>query len=167
MTVIQARRCRAKFESRRNYNQSFSMSSSEYAISLIAAGVAILVLTIYPFLRNSIDRGKQRRTMSHMRDIGGALDSYYLDFRTYPITESTVSELKKEMEEYLGVIPMEDDWGSKFRYQSNGMSYTIISLGKDRSLDGPRILPGLISNFSNDLVYSNGAFVCFPEGCRF
>jgi hypothetical protein len=42
--------------------------------------------------------------------------------------------------------------------------YTIMSFGKDRQHHESPIYYGIIDNFSNDTVFSNGVFVAFPEG---
>ncbi|MCI0446400.1 type II secretion system protein GspG [bacterium] len=136
----------------------------EAAISILMAAIALVVISIYPNLQNAINRGKQRRMMSDMRSMGEAINAYHLDFGGYPPGKSTVEEIQKDLEGYMDKVPLQDEWGNKYLYRSDGSTYyTILSWGKDRVMDNTSIYQGLVTSYSNDIVFSNGLFVSFPE----
>ena len=102
--------------------------------------------------------------MADMRDLGEAINRYYLDHHRYPSGKSSIEEIQKEIEPYIDNVPLHDEWGNQYLYRSNGSTYyTIISWGKDRMIDNAAIYHGLVTSYENDIVYSNGAFVSFPE----
>jgi hypothetical protein len=61
-----------------------------------------------------------------------------------------------------------DGWGTFLRYGSDapGNNYAIRSFGRDKAVDGSTVC-GTTTNFNNDIVYSNGTFVQWPEGTQF
>lgn len=125
----------------------------------------MLALCVYPPLQSSINRGKQKRMMADMRSINEAVEAYHVDFNTYSPGKSTVEEIRKHIGLYMDDLPLEDGWGNNYLYWSDGLtSYTIISFGKDRVQDGPLIYHGVVTSFSNDIVFSNGVFISFPPG---
>jgi type II secretory pathway pseudopilin PulG len=132
--------------------------------ALIATVVAAIVV---PNFLNALNRGKQKRAMSDLREIGIAMDEYYENYKSYPVGTSTrLSGIQAEFARaHIYNLPLQDRWGGDFLYYSDGnSSYTIISTGKDHKLDGPNIYPSLIVEFNNDIVFSNGSFVTLPEG---
>jgi Type II secretion system (T2SS), protein G len=147
-----------------NEDAAVPHQTSGIMISIFAVTIAMLVICIYPNFKNSIDRGKQRRMMADIRSIGEAINGYHLDYGGYPPGKSTVEEIQKDIEGYIDKVPMQDEWGNKYLYRSDGSTwYTILSWGKDRTMDNPSIYQGLVTSYSNDIVFSNGSFVSFPE----
>ena len=141
------------------------LQTFEAAICILMAAIALIVISIYPNIQNAINIGKQRRMMADIRAIGGAVESYREDFKVYPAGKTAVEKIRKELEAYLDEeLPVKDEWGNQYMYISDGLaSYTIMSFGENRAQDGPTTYQGLVTSFSNDIVYSNGAFVSFPE----
>lgn len=137
----------------------------EAAISISMAAIAFIVILIYPTLQNAINRGKQKRVMADIRTVASAVESYHEDFNAYPVGKTAVENIRKELDSYLEKeLPVKDEWGNQYIYISDGVtSYTIISFGKDRAQDGPIIYQGLVTTYSNDIVFSNSSFVSFPE----
>ncbi len=103
-----------------------------------------------------------------MRALGTAIESYGVDHKAFPPGNSTVSAISRYLEPtYIKKVPKKDAWGNLFLYQSSsdGQSYTIISYGKDRQRDsGGENYLGPITRFTNDIRFSNGIFIAFPEG---
>jgi Type II secretion system (T2SS), protein G len=104
--------------------------------------------------------------MADIRAIAGAVESYHKDFKVYPAGKTTLEKIRKELEAYLEEeLPVKDEWGNQYIYRSDGLaSYTIMSFGKDREQDGPIIYQGIVFTFENDMVFSNGTFITFPDG---
>jgi general secretion pathway protein G len=130
--------------------------------TIVATLVAALVI---PNLLNAMNRGKQKRTMSHLRKIGSAIEEYHADYKSYPVGSSTtLSGIQTELaRSHIYNLPLQDCWGGEFLYNSDGKTYTVISSGKDQKLDR-RTVRGMIEQFNNDIVFSNGSFVSFPWG---
>jgi len=63
--------------------------------------------------------------------------------------------------------PKIDGWGTFLRYGSDGPgnNYAIQSYGRDKA--SSTINCGTTTNFNEDIVYSNGTFVQWPEGTQF
>ena len=65
-------------------------------------------------------------------------------------------------------VPWLDGWGRPYRVISTTSVYTITSYGSDGVPDGPdvpRPAPnGGTTDFRNDLVFSTGSFIQFPDG---
>src|SRR5262245_8587060 len=141
----------------------------EVAISIIMIATAMVAVSIYPDLENAIDRGKQKRVMADFRTIETALDSYHDDFNLYQHGNTTVESLRKELEPYLEKeLPVKDEWGNQYIYRSDGRnSYTIMSFGKDREQDGPKIYYGIVYTFANDIVFSDGYYITIQDSCCF
>ncbi|MBI3447802.1 MAG: prepilin-type N-terminal cleavage/methylation domain-containing protein, partial [Acidobacteria bacterium] len=55
---------------------------------IVVAIIGIIAAIAIPNLLNAIDRGKQKRTMSDMRSVGTAVESYAVDNNFYPIQKS-------------------------------------------------------------------------------
>jgi hypothetical protein len=148
-----------------NKDAAVPHQTSGSMLSIVMAAIAILVISIYPNFKSAINRGKQKRMMADMRNLGEAIDAYHKDSERYPPGKSTIEEIQKEINPYIDNVPLQDEWGNKYLYRSDGSTYyTIISGGKDRMIDNPSIYHGLVTSYENDIAYSNGAFVSFPEG---
>ncbi len=145
-------------------HQTFEITST-----ILVVTIAALLISIYPDFKHGINRGKQRRMMADIRAIARAVESYHDHFKVYPAGKTTVEKIRKELEAYLEEeLPVKDEWGNQYIYRSDGLaSYTIMSFGKDREQDGPIIYQGIIFTFENDMVFSNGSFITFPDGCFF
>lgn len=107
------------------------------------------------------------RNLAEMRAVGTAVEAYGVDHQTYPPGNFTVSALRSYLEPvYIKKLPTKDTWGNQFLYEStdDGQSYTITSYGKDHKADLPSNYRGVITRFTNDITFSNGSFVAFPEG---
>jgi general secretion pathway protein G len=136
------------------------------AILGIVAAIAI------PNLVTATERSKQQQTMSEMRAIGVALEAYAGDNKGYP-KATNIEELRPLLEpKYIESLPSKDGWRREFRYDllPGGISlYALSSAGKDGVFEhelGQRYEGGTTTDFDNDIVYSAGAFVTYPEALR-
>ena len=135
---------------------------------IVVAIIGIIAAIAIPNLLNAIQRGKQKRTMADMRAIGTAVEAYAVDNNFYPGGASAVSTITSVLEpKYIRNMPTTDAWTFPIDYLASGtppQDYTIHSYGKDQSAEG--IVAGATTNFNNDIVFSGGTFVEFPEGSQ-
>jgi type II secretory pathway pseudopilin PulG len=120
---------------------------------------------------------QQEKTVDAIRDLGTAIEAYKLVEGKYPVaTSGHIEEIKGLLvPKYLASFPEEDGWGNEIEYycaQPEG-PYYIISLGSDKERDvglyhSNRLPSGLgfnvIRTFKEDIIFSNGEFVRYPEG---
>jgi type II secretory pathway pseudopilin PulG len=145
---------------------------------IVGGFIAIAILGILsaiaiPNFLTAMQRSKQKRTMADMRFIGTALESYAVDNKEYPKATS-IEELRPLLEpKYITRLPAKDGWEHEFRYGllSGGVTdlYTLTSAGKDGLFEhepGERYEAGTTTDFDNDIVYSSGAFVTYPEALQ-
>jgi general secretion pathway protein G len=138
---------------------------------IVVAIIGIIAAIAIPNLLNAIQRGKQKRTMSDIRSIGTAVESYQVD-NGFPISQTTLGNISTIgaylMPTYIKILPTQDAWKKDVQYIGGptlGDTYTVRSYGKDRS-DDTNNTQGSTNNFNNDIVYSNGQFTIWPEGTQ-
>ena len=138
---------------------------------IVVAIIGIIAAIAIPNLLNAIDRGKQKRTMSDMRSVGTAVESYAVDVNFYPIATSMANIVGTTLgiqPTYIKVAPQKDGWGGTLTYGSDsggtGSDYTIKSLGKDKKASSAS--SGPTNDFDCDIIYQNGTFVAYPEGVQ-
>lgn len=149
-------------------------------IVVVLVGVAIvgiLAAIAIPNLLTAMQRSKQKRTMADIRSVATAVEAYATDHKQYP-NAIDVSGLSGELTPtYIRMLPAVDGWGHPLHYDawvSQGTvldSYAIGSGAKDgvflhQSLRDYLAHPGRTQNFNDDIVYSNGSFVQYPEGIQ-
>jgi general secretion pathway protein G len=144
---------------------------------IVIAIIGILAAIAIPNLLNAVARGKQKRTMADMRSVATALEAYAVDYNIYPpatcsgnafTTYGTALALDTGLSSivptYISQVPRQDGWGRAYLYNlgEGSASYNLVSLGKDGSAGTPACGP--TTNFNDDIIYSNGAFLQWPEG---
>ena len=149
-------------------------------IVVVLVGVAFLGIfaaIAIPNLLTAMQRSKQKRTMADIRSVATAVEAYAADHKQYP-NAIDVGGLSSELTPtYIRAVPAVDGWGHSLHYDawvSQGStldSYAIGSGGKDGvflhdSLRDYLAHPGVTRNFNDDIVYSNGSFVQYPEGIQ-
>ncbi|HZE88834.1 MAG TPA: type II secretion system protein GspG [Verrucomicrobiae bacterium] len=140
---------------------------------IVVAIIGIIAAIAIPNLLNAIDRGKQKRTMSDMRSVGTAVESYAVDNNYYPIQKSMAAvnggSAGMNVEPvYIKIAPTKDGWGGTLLYGSDaagaGSDYTIVSYGKDKKQSTSSA--GATNAFDCDIIYQNGTFTAYPEGVQ-
>lgn len=136
----------------------------------IVAIIGILAAIAVPNLLTAMERAKQKRTQADIRSIGTAVETYSTDNNEYP------RSLDELVPKYISRVPSVDGWGHRFDYscvteaEGRCTAYAIRSAGKDLRFEHADIrvampsAPRSTTNFDCDIVYSNGAFVEYPEG---
>lgn len=135
---------------------------------IVVAIIGIIAAIAIPNLLNAIQRGKQKRSMADARAIGTAAEEYAVDNNLYPAGGSDVSALTTLLEPtYITHMPLRDGWNVPFDYIVNStyQAYTIFSYGKNGTAEGS-IFMGKTTSFCNDIVFSNGQFIMWPEGVQ-
>lgn len=133
----------------------------------------VAIAAMVPNWLDAVERARTMWTMADIRRIATAAERYAVDHNAYPVAQS-MDELSAVLEPtYIDSLPRRDQWGSSYRYstrdvQASGpQEYLIISLGSDGVAEPyepwgyPR---GATVDYRNDIVYSQGAFVRYPEG---
>lgn len=131
----------------------------------IASAVAI------PNLMQATTMGKQKVTMSDIRTLSVAIESYIVDSGVAPFA-SDMDELSKKLSPfYIKNTPLKDGWGNKFLYKhgtgEKSSFYSIASPGKDGIFEGweqsgyYKIISK--NDFNKDIILSNGEFIYYPE----
>jgi type II secretion system protein G len=148
---------------------------------IVVAIIGIIVAIAIPNLLNAIQRAKQRRTMGDMRTSATAIEAYAVDMNRYPPSAayslpSGITTFTHTMgvmsfyvsPTYIKAVPLSDGWNSWFLYEIDtvGSAYAIASYGKDGVATGATAPAGPTTDFNQDIVYSNGSFLQWPEGVQ-
>jgi len=136
---------------------------------IVVAIIGIIAAIAIPNLLNAIQRGKQKRTMSDMRSIGTAVESYQVDNGVPPnVADGTVfAALTNYMSPtFIKLLPATDAWKANmvWLHATSGDEYSVVSYGKDRTAQAAIL--GANTLFMNDIYYSNGQFTAYPEGTQ-
>jgi type II secretion system protein G len=147
---------------------------------IVIAIIGILAAIAIPNLLNAVQRGKQKRTMSDMRALATAVEAYAVDNNVYPaatcnpglFTQGTYNALNLTSftnlsPTYIAQPPKTDGWGHFMLYAIDGTSnnYAILSWGRDNATSA--INCGTTTNFNDDILYSDGTFIQWPEGTQY
>lgn len=154
-----------------------------YRMLRIAAGLTLVLLPVgfvVSSLLPAINHRRQQQTMADMRMIATAWEARATDTNSYSVGASgksrserrvTTADLARALEpKYILHLPRADGWGTEFQFitgdeeiAGQAQIYKVRSLGSDRRPDRIANLTGSTTNFEDDILYSNGSFVRFPE----
>jgi len=148
---------------------------------LLFSLVAFFALCAVPRTVQVRTRSRQKQTTADMRAIAVAWEARATEIRSYsvgahhrqqPAERITTADLARALEpKYIRKLPRTDGWGTEFQfstsdYEADGSAgtYIIRSLGSDARADTvSNIASGPTLNPADDLIYSNGSFVRYPE----
>jgi general secretion pathway protein G len=148
---------------------------------IVIAIIGILAAIAIPNLLNAVQRGKQKRSMSDMRALATAVEAYAVDNNQYPAAACALgiwttadvalgtNSFTNLTPTYIAQPPRVDGWGQFFRFGSDaaGNNYGIGSSGRDKTFTGTGAATcGTTTNFNDDIYYSNGTFIQWPEGTQ-
>ena len=150
---------------------------------IVIAIIGILAAIAIPNLLNAVQRGKQKRSMSDMRALATAIESYAVDNNYYPSAAAgncnpglftanfpggtlALTSFTNLQPTYIAQVPRLDGWGRFFRYATgnNNNDYRIESGGRDGSPGN--LVCGTTTDFNDDIVYADGTFIQWPEGTQ-
>jgi general secretion pathway protein G len=134
---------------------------------IVVAIIGIIAAIAIPNLLNAIDRGKQKRTMADLRSMGTAIEESSIANNFYPAA-TTVALLEAEVSPaYMRKLPERDGWGVDIFVDSQPSEYTLASCGKGATTCSAYTLIGTggkTTTFADDIIFSGGSFVQWPEG---
>lgn len=158
---------------------------------IVVAIIGILAAIAIPNLLSALQKAKQKRTMTDMRTVGTAWEARATDLNRYNAagTISAVTLCSKSytnanvvgalVPTYIKLLPSDDAWTNQLRFRGDAAfgdvapanNYMIWSAGRNGSSDGSTgfetdPVGGATTNFNNDIIFSNGVFVQYPEGVQ-
>jgi type II secretion system protein G len=138
---------------------------------IVVAVIGILATIAIPNLLNAVQRGKQKRSMTDLRAVGTACETYAIDHDVIvsQSPEGNLVTVSSSLEPtYMKTSPDRDAWDAYIRYEGSGREYTVTSYGRDRIAGGGGSVAanGATTDFDDDMVFSGGIFVQFPEGAQ-
>ncbi len=161
---------------------------------IVVAIIGILAAIAIPNLLTAMQRSKQKRTMADMRTIATAWEARATDVNKYNAAgalsvlalatdEVTGTQLSGGLvPTYIKLLPAKDGWGNLWRFRTDqawnatapAQNYIIWSAAKNGSTTGTTVgfdataasPGGATTNFNEDIVFTNGVFVQYPEGVQ-
>jgi type II secretion system protein G len=146
---------------------------------IVIAIIGILAAIAIPNLLNAVQRGKQKRSMSDMRALATAVEAYGVDNNIYPNGTACAAGLfttgdslvnlvsfSQLSPTYIATPPRVDGWGRFYYYgfSPSGNDYLIRSPG--RNAVSETLVCGTTTDFNDDIAYSDGTFIQWPEGTQ-
>lgn len=153
---------------------------------IVVAIIGILAAIAIPNLLTAMQRSKQKRTMADIRSAATAWEAYATDMNKYNAAGalSIMTQCKEDVTSglaakltptYIKNLPSKDGWSNNMLYEAEfsltatepANIYIIRSTGKDGSFKTTASDPGgATTNFNDDIIYSNGSFIQYPEGIQ-
>lgn len=144
---------------------------------IVVAVIGILAAIAIPNLLVAMNRAKQKRTVADIKNLANAWESRQVDLGAYSsagatftwpdTTYSGAGMIGLLAPTYMRTVPTNDGWSRPMDFATDGrgsQDYGIRSAGKDGIFSGATYTLGPVVKFDCDIVYSNGAFVNWPEG---
>ncbi|MGE0762068.1 MAG: type II secretion system major pseudopilin GspG [Bdellovibrionales bacterium] len=112
-------------------------------IMIVLAILASLIGVLASQINSRMKKAKINQAKIQIGELGKALDMYYTDCNAYPTGADGLQALVTQPsscpqwgpDSYVKKMP-KDPWGSDFIYESQGNTYTLISLGADKKEGG-------------------------------
>ena len=160
---------------------------------IVVAIIGILAAIAIPNLLTAMQRAKQKRTMADMRTIATAWEARATDVNKYnaagAITAITacsnsvgITSISGALAPtYIKLLPNKDGWGNKLKFYADqpwndskpAQNYIVWSAAKNGDsggvggFDATASSPGgATTNFNDDILFSNGVFLQYPEGVQ-
>lgn len=148
---------------------------------IVVAIIGIIAAIAIPNLMTAIERSRQKRTMADMRTIATAWEARNVETGRYNAAGSRVTGIDQQIDvnalatalapTYIKAMPLLDGWGRPLETYANqpwgspaaASGYALVSAGRDGAF-APSETTGATNSFDCDIVYSNGAFLAYPEG---
>ncbi len=161
---------------------------------IVVAIIGIIAAILIPNLIDSLQKGKQKRTMGDMRNTGTCWMSWLTDqigagaagtkARTYDIaatglTQITASELLTSLYQtqqffYCQEVPAVDGWGNPMEYRLNSQLLAanvmnIRSPGRHGAFESTVYTIGafVATRYDDDIVWADGLFIRYPAGTQY
>ena len=175
---------------RRRSQQGFTLIELLIVVAIISIIAAILI----PNLIDSLQKGKQKRTMGDMRNTGTCWMSWLTDqigasaagatARTYDLSGLTIvpaatlltSLFVDQTFFYCQEVPLVDGWGNamEYRQSTNLLDANVMSIrspGRTGGFDAGgtvyTIGAFVTTNYDHDIVWADGLFIVYPAGTQY
>ncbi|HEY6137968.1 MAG TPA: hypothetical protein VI670_09425 [Thermoanaerobaculia bacterium] len=124
---------------------------------LIAGCAAYAVPNLY----TALQRSKQKRSMTALRNLGEAIEAFANVHGSYPRAGyfGPVSAIAPMLGKNAPVV---DGWDHPLLYHASAKHYVLRSTGRDGKNDG--LLDGDTTNYDDDIVFSDGVFMRHTRG---
>jgi len=146
---------------------------------IVIAIIGILAAIAIPNLLNAVQRGKQKRSMADIKALAVAIEAYHVDNSVYPAAACAsglyttpgaflaTDSFTNLTPTYIAQPPVQDGWGNFMRYgvDAAGVNYNVRSLGRNGVANA--IACGTTTNFNQDILFSDGVFLQWPEGTQY
>lgn len=159
---------------------------------IVVAIIGIIAAILIPNLIDSLQKGKQKRTMGDMRNLGTCWMSWLTDQvgggaagqRTYDINTTGFSVIaasdllstlfRTQTFFYCQEVPVVDGWGNPMQYRVNSNLLSanvmnIVAVARDNSFEGPVYTIGafITTQYDRDMVWADGLFIVYPAGVQY
>jgi general secretion pathway protein G len=131
---------------------------------VVVAIIGILASIAVVNLQSALDKSRQRRTMTNIRSVAGAIMAYGADFGYLPADGLQGNALRYSLRpNVFKDLSVQDAWMNNLVYNTDQSHYTVESYGRDGT-DGPAdITHETRSQFDHDIVMVDGLFTASPE----
>lgn len=160
---------------------------------IVVAIIGILTAIMIPNLLGALEKAKQKRTVSDIRNVGtswmawltdqvsGAAAGQKMWWRPPNLDAISYEELANYLQPsssffYIAEVPQLDGWGHPLRFaQATNLlqnhTVAIAAACRDGALDSPfpddRAVEAFVTtDFDRDIVWSDGYFVSWPQNLR-
>jgi len=129
-----------------NKNKKYGFTLVE--IMLVLALLGLIMTLVGPRIVGALFSGQSKAVKIQIKQIESYLDRYQLDCNFYPTTEQGLVALIEKPSSGRGCpnyspsgympgkkVP-QDPWGNDYVYESDGLNFTLKSLGKDGAEGG-------------------------------
>ncbi|HEY1250875.1 MAG TPA: prepilin-type N-terminal cleavage/methylation domain-containing protein [Thermoanaerobaculia bacterium] len=146
---------------------------------IVIAIIGILAAIAIPNLLNAVQRGRQKRSMADMKALATAVEAYAVDNNNYPAAtcpggvftngsygDLTTASFTNLSPTYIATAIRKDGWGRALGYalSADSQAYAIRCNGKNGNPG--TVVCGTTTNFNDDILFSNGTFIQWPEGSQ-
>lgn len=105
--------------------------------------LAVLAALIIPKVVTRQEDAKRSQAATNMKELAKALEQFRIDCDRYPTSEEGLEALREapaDVTNWRGPYIMKgvpvDPWGTDYEYDSDGQTFTITSLGADKTPEG-------------------------------
>jgi len=159
---------------------------------IVVAIIGVIAGILIPYLIDALNKGKQKRTVGDMRNVGTCWMSWLTDqvgsgaagskTRTYSLDdmelvprETLLSSLFQSQEFfYCQELPGSDGWGFGMEYYHNAetllgaKAIAIRSSGRNGDFDDLTydLGPFVSTDYDQDIVWADGLFIRYPAGVK-
>jgi prepilin-type N-terminal cleavage/methylation domain-containing protein len=130
---------------------------------VVVAIIGILAAISVVNFRGAIERGKQTKSITTMRNLGTALHAYELDFSHLPANGLTATQLAGILRSNALNVETRDGWGNDLVFVRSPDHYTVRCYGLDGVVGPVDITRATRDNYENDIVLTDGMFTNTPE----